>query len=367
VKNVTGGPVFYFRPPLAPALTEAPWPADPLVHNQVTQTKKLCKPLRLLTKGSDRTRIDRILLSFRSIAGFLAVKRMTIIYPPARPRTTAQLKTEAAHLQALPGYEAALHTYTRQISAYREASRPVAKLIANEDRYRTLNFFFTMWAEKVGAGGDGALTYSELFEICRRGEVSPRILKTTLSIGGVLGFFQRSRNPADGRSWLYRPTPQMLLFPHQWLLPAAHALDTLLPDRKRAERLEADPAILVYFFRSAGREFASGLQPMTLQPEFMSFYGQKEGGAVFTMGLLLAEIDGLPTPSRAEIAARYGLTKSQVNQLIVAGQAAGLLTVEAGMPRPTNALRDGHSEWVALSLAFLGHHLWPEAPSVAET
>lgn len=304
--------------------------------------------------------MDGILLPLRALARSLLVTSMSMIYPPARPRTTAQLKAEAAQLQSLPSYEAALHTYTRQISAYREASRPVAKLIANEDRFRTLNFFFTMWAEKLGHGLDGALTYGELFEICRRGEVSPRILKTTLSIGEVLGYFERSKNPDDGRSWLYRPTPQMLLFPHQWLLPATHALDTLVPDRRRGERLEADPAILVYFFRSAGREFASGLQPMTLQPEFMSFYGQKEGGAVFTMGLLLAEIDGLPTPSRAEIAARYGLTKSQVNQLIIAGQSAGLLEVEAGVPRSTKALRDGHSEWVALSLAFLGHHLWPE-------
>jgi hypothetical protein len=105
---------------------------------------------------------------------------MSMIYPPAQPRTAAQLKAEAAHLRSLSGYEEAHHTYTRQISAYREASRPVAKLIANEDRFRTLNFFFTMWAEKIGAGSDGALTYGELYEICRRGEVSPRILKNTL-------------------------------------------------------------------------------------------------------------------------------------------------------------------------------------------
>ena len=284
-------------------------------------------------------------------------------FVPAPSRTEAQLRAEAASLRSHPGFPAALVDYTRKLSHYREASRPFAKLIANEDRYRALNFFLTLSAEKVGMGEDGALTYGDLFEICRRGEVSPRILKTMLSLAVFGGFLDRTPNPRDGRSWLYPPTPSMELFPQQWLLRAAEALDAMLPGESRASRLQNGRSSLVHFFRSAGREFASGLEPMTFQPEFQAFYGQKEGGAVFTMALLLAEADNVPSPGRAELAKRYGLTKSQVNQLVSSGIAAGLLGVDkpAGRVHATSALREGHSEWVSISLAFLGHHLAPAA------
>lgn len=284
---------------------------------------------------------------------------MTFDYAFAPTRTIAELREQAARLQGSPDFPGVRKNYIRELSAYREASRPVAKLIANEDRYRALNFFFFLWAEHLGTGGTGAITYGELFEICRRGEVTPRVLKTMLAIAEFSGFVIRSRNPADGRSWLYAPTPAMIAFPQHWLMPAANALDTLLPGCDRSTRLREDPGVLVHFYRSGGREFAAGVQPMTIQPEFMTFFGVKEGGAVFTMALLIAEMDGERPPSRTEIAQRYGLTKSQVTKLVVYGEEIGLLTVADGIATPTDALRHNHAEWVALSLAFLDHHIWP--------
>jgi DNA-binding MarR family transcriptional regulator len=285
---------------------------------------------------------------------------MHITYPLASFRSQAQLIAQASHLRSLPNFDAAWADYTRKLSVFSEANRPISKLLANEDRYRALNFSFTLWAEKVALGGDGSLTYGELYEICRRGEVSSRILKTMLSLAVFSGFLDRRRNPQDGRSWLYKPTGEMIAFPQQWLMPAAQALDALQPDRDRAHRLRTDPGVLIYFFRSAGREFASGVQPMTVQPEFMSFFGQREGGAVFTMALLLSELEGNAPASRSDIATRYGLTKSQVNLLVTTGLEMKLVRLDNGVLRPTDRMRNEHAEWIALSLAFLGHHLWPE-------
>lgn len=185
------------------------------------------------------------------------------------------------------------------------------------------------------------------------------MVKTVLSLMTFFGFVERRRNPDDGRRWLYIPTPTMINFPLHWLMPAAEALDALVPDRARAARLRDDQGVLVYMFRSAGREFAAGVQPMTVQHDFMEFFGRREGGATLSMALLIAQMNNEPSPSRSEIARRYGLSKSQVTQLIATGEEMGFFTVDKGVASATPSLQQNHAQWVALSLAFLGHHIWP--------
>lgn len=285
---------------------------------------------------------------------------MTRIYPPAPVRTETQLRAEAERIRSHPNFDAVLLAYTRRFYALREVTPVIAKLIANEDRYRTLNFLYSVWAESMAHGGEGAFTYSNLFEICRRGEVTPRVLKTTLAVSTYAGFLDRSPHPQDARSWLYRPTRTMLDFPLSWLLPIAESLDTLLPGRQRAEALKNDQAILVHLYRSGGREFVAGVQPIAMMPEFMAFCGRREGGSVIAMGLFLAATDNVRPPSRQDISNRFGISKSQVAQVLAAGEEMGFLTLHNGVAIPTGALFEGHAAWTALSLAFLGHHLWPE-------
>ncbi len=282
---------------------------------------------------------------------------MTTTYPFAPPRTMAQLREHAAQLRSLPGFPAALDTYIIELAAYREASKPFGKLIANEDRYRVVNFLCALWAEMVAAGGSGAMTYGQLYEICRRGEVTPRVLKTTLSLATFSGFLVKSPNPDDRRSWLYTPTERMIEHPLQWGLANAVALDELQPGSQRTKRLQRERDAVVHMLRSAGREFAAGVQPMTVQLEFMQFWGHKEGAAVFSLGLLSAAAQGLPPPSRAELAARFGLSKSQITHLVAMGRDLGLYTVDGGDVFPTDSLRDNHAEFAALCLAFLEQHI----------
>lgn len=285
---------------------------------------------------------------------------MPLAYPPAPPRTEAQLREQTAQLLALPNFQDVLLVYTRRFYSLRDVASPVSKLIANEDRYRVLNFLYAIWAESASQGGDGSFTYGLAYEICRRGEVTPRLLKTTLAVATFAGFLDKSPNPADARSFIYRPTAAMLAFPQNWMLPAAEALDLLVPDHPRAERMQSDPAIMIHLYRSGGREFATGLQPQTMMPEFMEFCGQREGGSVLAMGLFLAARDGTRPPSRLELSRRFGLSKSQVAQVVAAGDRMGYLTLRNGIPAPTQKMFDSHAEWTALSLSFLGHHMWPQ-------
>jgi hypothetical protein len=280
-------------------------------------------------------------------------------FPP--PRTMAQLREEAAHIQSLPQFPEALGTYIVELANYREASRPFGKLIANEDRYRVVNFICAMWAELVAAGGSGAMTYGQLFEICRRGEVTPRILKTTLSLATFSGFLKKSPNPDDRRSWLYLPTPLMMEHPFQWGMANALPLDQLLPGKRRVERMQRhNRDDVIHLLRSAGREFAAGVQPMTVQLEFMEFWGHKEGAALFSLGLLSAEARNLPRPSRAELAIRFGLSKSQITHLVAMGRELGLYSIEDGEVVPTDLLREQHAEFAALCLVFLEPHMLGE-------
>lgn len=274
-------------------------------------------------------------------------------------RSEAELRAQADELKALPNFQECVRRYTGDIAAFREAARPYGKLIANEDRFRVINFIFPLWAASLARGGSGALTYGTIYEVCRRGEVTSRVLKNTLAMAVHLGFLTRTPNPSDRRSWLYSPTELMARFPHQWLVPATLALDDLIPGHALTERLERDPNLLIHFFLSAGREFDAGLQPAKLVPRFMHFCGHREGAPLLAMSLLVAEMDGLPPPGRSEVAARYGLTKSQVAKVVVAGVELGFLSTIDGVAHPTAAMREGNAEWVAVALAFLHHHLHP--------
>jgi hypothetical protein len=168
------------------------------------------------------------------------------------------------------------------------------------------------------------------------------VLKNTLALAVHLGFLTRTPNPTDGRSKLYAPTELMVRFPYLWLEPATRALDELMPGSTFTSRLLNDPDLLVHFFLSAGREFDSGVQPARLVPEFMRFSGRKEGGTPLAMALLLSEMERAPMPSRSEVANSFGLTKSQVNQLVATGIEMGFLTTHKGVAHPIEALREGH-------------------------
>jgi len=272
-------------------------------------------------------------------------------------RTIAQLHEEADRLAALPAFPTTLLHYTRRLAAFRQNIRPLAKLVANEVRYRVVNFMFWIWAEKLAHGAPGTMTYGELHALCLQGGVTPRQLKTTLALAVFTGFLDRVPNPADRRSWIYTPTALMLAFPLQWILPAAEALDLLVSDTDRTTPLHRDQTALIHFLRSAAREFAAGIHPLAEPSAFMDFFGRREGGSVIVMSVLIAEMDGLTPPSRGEIAQRYALSKSQVAELVATAIELGLMTLDNGRLAATDTLRHSHSEWIALSLAFLGHHL----------
>jgi hypothetical protein len=76
------------------------------------------------------------------------------------------------------------------------------------------------------------------------------------------------------------------------------------------------------------------------------------------LAVILAGTDGTPVPSRARIAKRYGLSKTQITHVIGEGERIGYFAVDAaGIAAATQKLRDDFSRWISIELAFYARHM----------
>jgi hypothetical protein len=149
-------------------------------------------------------------------------------------------------------------------------------------------------------------------------------------------------------------------FIRQWLTYAVNALDVLQPEMQRAQLLRNDPHFAECFLVAGGRNHIDGEPPADRAPEFIAFFGAREGAAAVILAAMLADIDQQPLPSRADIAKRFGLSKTQVSNVIGQGMNLGFLTLDGGgVPAPTQHLRDSYCRWISIELAFYAQHMQP--------
>lgn len=269
------------------------------------------------------------------------------------------LMAEADRLRALPAFPGAVREYTVGLARFREAPRLINKLTSYDARFRVNGYLLYLHADQERFGPDGGATYGRLFELCtRRNEVSPRALKTTLAMLKLTGFIQTVRSDADRRLRYYRPTARMFGFVEQWLTYAVNALDALLPEGQRARMLRDDPTFVQRFLVSGGRDHSMGEPPADRMPEFISFFGSREGAATVIISVMLADIDRTPLPSRAQIAKRFGLSKTQVASIIEDGTRLGFFALDGtAVPAATPYLRDSYARWISIELAFYARHM----------
>ena len=78
------------------------------------------------------------------------------------------------------------------------------------------------------------------------------------------------------------------------------------------------------------------------------------------LSVMMSDIDGTPLPSRAQIAKRFGLSKTQVSNMIVEGTGLGFFSTDAaGTPHATAYLRDSYARFISIELAFYARHMRP--------
>lgn len=276
------------------------------------------------------------------------------------PRPDPLLR-EALALSTQPGFPQAVREFARGMVRFREAPRLVNKLTSHESRLRVIGYLLYLHADRERFGPEGGATYVRLLELCTRDqEVSPRVLKTTLALLRLTGFIHSQRNAADLRSAYYRPTQRMLEQMRLWLSGIARSLDRLQPQPRYLQRLDEDPAVFDRFMVASGRARIAGVRPVDFMPEFVGFFGRRAGAGAVAIGIMHAHLEGAPFPSRAQIARRFGLAKSQVSSIIGDGTQLGYFEVDAaGMAVPTSRLCRDFSCWVSLVLAFCARHLQP--------
>lgn len=290
-----------------------------------------------------------------------------LITEPLDPMTLVQssdrLLEDAARLAAHPEFDAAVFAYTRGLLKLREAPRLVNMIVSTDVRWRIIGFLLYLDADRERFGPEGGATYGRLLETCMaRDEASPRAVKSVLALLQFGGLVQVVWHRSDRRVKFYKPTERMFGFVRQWMGYGTAALDILEPAVQRS-RFIHDQTFIEAFSTSGGRAHLEDPIPLADRvPTPLSSLKHMLGSYSVIVAVLLADLEGRATPSQHAIAKRFGLSRSQVGNVIVAGLKQGLFLSDAraGLT-PTPALLASFRTWISIELAFYARHMQPPA------
>jgi hypothetical protein len=267
----------------------------------------------------------------------------------------------ARRFAAAPSFRPAVQRFSEGYVEFRQGSRLFSKLLSRDASWRVIGYLLYLHADREQFGAAGA-TYSRLLELCtRRNEVGRRTLKTMLALLRLAGFIQANVGTSDRRVKIYRPTERMMGFVRRWLSYPVAALDILEPEYKRTQSLHDDPGFIERFLVSGGRQFTTSTPPTERVPELSFFADGPENAFLILVVVRLAEMQGVPVGSRAEIARRFGLSKTQVTSVLTGGAERGFFSIDDnGVTAATPAAHTLYDRWVALELAFYAENMQPQ-------
>ena len=269
------------------------------------------------------------------------------------------LLVDAARLMALPAFPGALRHYALGMIGFRRSNRMVNKIVSYHARWRVALYLLYLHADRETYGPNGGATYSNLLEMCsRRREVSARTLKTMLALLQFSGFVTTIRDSGDGRAKIYKPTDRMRGFLGPWLHYATSTLDILQPELQRQRMLRDEPDFVDRLLISTGRAHATAVPLIERMPEFTAFFAGRDGAGALQLAVMLADFEGTQVASRADLAKRFGLSKTQVTKVFQHGKNLGYFELSAaGVPAATPYLRESFSKWVSIELAYYAMHM----------
>lgn len=265
----------------------------------------------------------------------------------------------AARFASSSAFPDAVRAYAVGIAKFREAPLLVNKLVATDVRWRIVGYLLYLDADHEVFGPEGGATYGRLLDICsRRREAGPTTLKTVLALLRLTGFVRAVRDSRDSRATLYRPTERMGGFVREWLGYGVAALERLEPDRGWARMFAEDGDFVHRFLVSGGRDHVGGRPIAELMPSPLADFTAQAGAFSVIWALWLVRDSDQPTPSRAAIGRRYGLSKTQVTNVIAVGRKRGLFALNpAGGAVPTEMLHAALQRWIAIELAYYAIHM----------
>jgi hypothetical protein len=263
------------------------------------------------------------------------------------------LTATAARFAAAPYFPDAVLRFSEGYVGLRQGSRLLSKLLSRETSWRVIGHLLYLYADREQFGPDGA-SYGRLLDLCtRRSGVSRRALRTMLELLHITDFTVVRVSESDRRVKIHEPTERMLEFVRRWLVSVTAAADLLEPQHQRTRSLNGDCRFLERFLVASGRNFTAATPPTMRLPELSFFTNGPENALVVFAGIRLAEMQGVALGSRAKVARRLGLSKTQVTRIITAGTKHDFFSLdENGIAAVTPKARALYDRWVALELAF---------------
>ena len=270
------------------------------------------------------------------------------------------LLEEAERMAAMPRFDRAVREYTNRAMRFRQGDKLINKLISYDKRWRVVGYLLYFALDQERYGAQGGASYGRLHDICTaRLQISPRVLKTALALLRLSGAVRVVPSDKDARLKLHQPTARLFDFVDEWLHYAVNTLDILEPQIQRARMLREDPGFPRRFLVSMGRERLEDKPMVNRMPEYIAFVGRRDGASAVLLSIILADMDEAALSSRAELAARFSLSKTQVNAVIAEAETAGFVFMENGTPRPTAHLLASHRRWISIELAGYARHMLP--------
>ena len=273
--------------------------------------------------------------------------------------TADELLQDAARLAVHPAFAQAVEVYCTALARLREAPRLLNTIIATDVRWRIVGYLLYLSSDTERFGPHGGATYGRLLQLCtKRQEAGSRALTTLLGLLRLSRLILAVPDWQDARIKYYVPTKRLNRFVQGWMRYATAALDLLEPEMARARFLD-DPAFLTRFNVSGGRAHLADAIPLADRvPEPLSLLKSMLGSYSVIVGVMEADLGGRPVPPAGHLARRFGLSRTQVREIIAAGLRAGLFAQgEKDTVTATPALRDSFAHWISIELAFYARHM----------
>lgn len=307
-----------------------------------------------LFRKADRVALGEAVRTYRSGA------RVSGAYDTAaRSRGTSEWLVAAVGSEARqwvrshPAFPEAMNQSAASMVSLYSGNRLLNRVL--NDRGRLLFGFLALYLHALPAAQGGGLTVSRMAAlaaetgVCSRGRA-----KAMLALLRWGGYLAPAEGGADRRMRPLVPTPRMVGLQRQRWQIQYRLISTLDPQVAEVEAALGDRGVFDALAIALGDGFRAGYRVLDHTP-LLADIADRDSGVMILMALYVAEIEGLPAPSIAELARRFHVSRAHVLQLLKDAQSGGLLArdADAGAGRLTPRGHEALMDFFTSSFAFL--------------
>jgi DNA-binding MarR family transcriptional regulator len=209
--------------------------------------------------------------------------------------------------------------------------RFMIRLLMEAGRFLVLHTAVLMYAAQDRARRETWCTVGSLKQqVVAHGAASERQIDILIARLRQVGFLQAVTSEQDSRVRLLLPTEKMLAHDRDWLVAHYAPLTVLYPHHDYSLIMQRDADFQLAHRRAGLPLLPFAVRVMLSVPETMLFF-TRAGGHMVRSALLLA---GMADPDNihvavpyAELADRFGISRTHVRQTLAAAEEAGLVRV----------------------------------------